>query len=127
MATDASTLLSNAKCYQSYAGNESALLLMKLSLLQQLVLNQNPMADTSPQTLLKQASCYNSYGASPYMLLLMELALLGQIVANGAGVQHGTGTPMSNGLPANPGSAYIQDDTVSLWVVANGVWYEIVA
>jgi hypothetical protein len=127
MASDAKTLIALGNCYASFGASEQQLLVMKLGLLRQLVLNQNPMADTSPQTLLKQASCYNSYGASPYMLLLMELALLGQIVANGAGVQHGTGTPMSNGLPANPGSAYIQDDTVSLWVVANGVWYEIVA
>lgn len=81
--TRAQTLLAAAKCFQCNGGDEYSLLLMKLSLLRQLVLAVNPMADTTPQTLLAQAKCFQCYATSPYMLLLMELALLQSLVSGG--------------------------------------------
>lgn len=83
MATDAATLLAVSKCYQCYGSNEYALQLMKLSLLRQILLASDPMADTTPQTLLAASKCYQCYASSPYMLSLIELGLLKLIVDNG--------------------------------------------
>lgn len=94
--TTAPTLLAAAKCFECYGGNEYSLLLMKLSLLRQLVLAINPMADTTPQTLLAQAKCFQCYATSPYMLLLMELALM-QSLVTGGGVGGGGGLDLEDG------------------------------
>lgn len=89
MATDAQTLLAEAKCYRCY----DTLDLIKVSLLAQLLRLANPMADTSPQALLAYAKCYSCYGANAYQLQLMELALLAQLVGTGGFRQYSPDTP----------------------------------
>ena len=60
-------------------------MLLKLALLQQILLAQNPNAVTDPQTLLCQANCYACFASSPGTMALLELALLAQIAANPGG------------------------------------------
>lgn len=102
MATDAPTLLSDAKCFLCNGDNDYSLLLMKLSLLRQLVVSFNPMANTTPQYLLAQAKCYQCYAANPYMLQLIELGLLKQLTDTFSG---GPATVVwqFNGAPDIPG------------------------
>lgn len=58
--------------------------LLKLALLRQILLTQNPNATVDPQTLLAQANCYSCYGATPGMMQLLELALLDSIATSQA-------------------------------------------
>lgn len=98
MATDAQTLIDAAKCYEC-AGSPGQWELFRLGLLQQILLSNNPMADTSPQALMDAAKCYACY--SPGLWQLFELALLQQIVSGGGG---GSGqiVTYTSGTPANP-------------------------
>lgn len=110
MATDAPTLLADAKCDLCNSPSEYSLLLEKVSLLKQILLAHDPMADTSPQALLAAAKCYHCYAANPFMLLLIELGLLKQLVESGGGGGGAGGTwivwedtgPNPAGPPADP-------------------------
>lgn len=126
MATDAPTLLSEANCFNCYTATPYALQLMKLSLLAQIVLQGDPMADVTPQALLAQANCFNCYAANPYMLQLMELALLVQVVDNGGGGGGGglafsTGTGSPEGVVSgSPGNTYWDTNADTYYVKVTG-------
>lgn len=75
-ATDANTLLAEAKCYECF-GPLSMSLLFRLALEARMLKALVPGADTSPQALITYGKCFNCYGASYGEL--MELALLDQI------------------------------------------------
>lgn len=81
MATDAQTLLAEAKCFECYAANPYMLSLIELALLRQMLLATNASATVDPQGLLALAKCYECYGPNQYTLNLMKLALLQQLVA----------------------------------------------
>ena len=82
---------------------------MKLSLLAQIAISQNPMAATDPQSLLTQAQCYQCFGSGG-LWTLMELALLAQIANSGGSgavcIIGGVGAPA--GVPPCDFSAYVQ-------------------
>jgi len=99
MATDPQSLLNGAACYNNYSAQSW---LLKLGLLKQILLNQNPMAATDPQSLLSSAQCYNCYG--PGVWPLLELELLSQI-ATGGGIA--TLNSFTSGLIAPPASAAV--------------------
>src|SRR5580704_9427005 len=98
MPTDPQSLLSAAGCYDCYGGSPGMQGLLRLALLRQILLAQNPNAMTDPQSLLTQANCYACYANSPGMVALLELGLLAQISSNG-----GTGLG-NNGEVALTGS-----------------------
>lgn len=83
-ATDPQSLLTAANCYSCYGNIPGLMQLMRLALLQQILLNQNPMAAVDPESLLSQANCYSCFGVGAGELKLMELALLAQIANNGS-------------------------------------------
>ncbi len=133
MATDAQTLLTEAQCFECFAANGYMLNLMKLSLLRQILLVQNPMADTTPQALLAAAKCYECYAGNDYALKLMELALLGQIVGGGSGTGGAgiVGAVDPNGVVvASPGTSYYNSVGLSFWYKLTGVgntgWVQVV-
>ncbi len=133
MATDAQTLLTEAECFECFAANGYMLNLMKLSLLRQILLAQNPMADTTPQALLAAANCYTCYAGNDYALKLMELALLAQIVGGGSGTggagSVGAGSP-EGVVVANPGTSYYDTVGLAFWYKLTGVgntgWFQVV-
>jgi len=73
VATDPQSLLGAVQCYDCYLAQYN---LLKLALLRQILLAQNPNAATDPQSLLNQAACYSCFSSQ---WALMELALLAQI------------------------------------------------
>ena len=79
MATDAQTLLEEAKCYQCNALDGYSLQLIRIGLWREILLAQNPSADVSPEGLLAASKCYACYGADPFMLRLFKLGLMIQI------------------------------------------------
>lgn len=131
MATDAASLLAQSACLDCNGAGPGELELMKIALLAQLVLGQNPMADVTPQGLLNQAACYNCYGGGG-MWQLMQIALLVQLV--NAGIGNGqlvgfTGNdPNSAGVkPLNQNAPAVavnttQPDTIWTWNVNTKVW-----
>lgn len=134
MATDAQTLLTAAQCYACFASNDYTIQLMKLSLLRQILLAQNPTAMTDAQTLLDQAKCYQCHGSNSYMMQMMELALLAQISNNGGGGGTGSGSVLSGaGLPTviypagPPGGGtnalYTDSNTGILYSWYGGAWH----
>lgn len=80
MATDPQSLLSQANCFSCFGSDRGMMELLKLALLKQLVLAENPMAATDAPTLLAQSNCYSCYGSSPGIMQLLELGLLAQLV-----------------------------------------------
>lgn len=111
--------------------------LLKLSLLRQILLANNPVADTSVQTLLSQANCFTCI--PPGMWSLIELVLLTQIVNNGGGggggggsaqlVLYTTTSPTVDGVvPANQNAnaiAYRADGTqpIFVWDPVGHAWH----
>lgn len=133
MAVDAQTLLTEAQCYECFASNGYMLNLMKLSLLRQILLAQNPMADTTPQALLAAANCYTCYAGNDYALKLMELALLAQIVGGGSGTGGAglVGVVDPEGVVvASPGTSYYNTVLFKFWYKLSGVgntgWFQVV-
>jgi hypothetical protein len=41
-----------------------------------------------------------------------------------AGVLHGFGSPIVNGIAPTNGTLYINDTDATIWAVANGVWHQ---
>jgi len=129
MATDSRTLLDAVKCYACQTPGTWQLL--KLGLLQQILLAQNPMADTSPNALLAAAGCYACY--SPGFWQLFELGLLQQIVDGGISgdvqVMSGAADPPV-AAPANPALAAIYyaipGNSVYIWDVAGAAWIPVI-
>lgn len=78
MATDAQTLVTQARCY--LCNGVTLFQAMKLSLLAQVSLLQNPTRDVSAQALIAAASCYSCFSYSN-LGEMMELALLNQIAS----------------------------------------------
>ncbi len=133
MATDAQSLISQANCYECFAVNPYTARLMQLALLKQIVLNGNPMADTSPQTLLTNAQCFECYATSPYLLQLMELSLLVQITNNSSAggsasqiVAYTGANPNADGVkPPNLNASAIAvkpNSPVYTWNIATQLW-----
>ncbi len=106
MATDVNTLLSETRCYECLLPGMSQLL--KLGLLKQILLANNPMADTSINALLEAAKCYECL--PPGMQQLIELALLQQIAANGGGGGGGGTIQVYQGAFADPNGNLVPDD-----------------
>lgn len=107
--------------------------LIKIALLRQILLAQNPAAVTDPQTLLSQAQCYVCFANSSTYLALLELALLAQISNNGSTGGGGSGTnQITSGTvnpvapPANPAiaNAYFNSTTgvVFFWPAGGSAW-----
>jgi hypothetical protein len=127
-ATDPASLLSAAKCLECYGSNPNALTMMKVVLLQQLVLANNPGAAVDPKSLLAQANCLQCYAPNLYTLTLMEVALLSQLSGGGGGgggtlqVFQYTGTdPNSDGVvPTDPTKPAIAYKIGSPWYGWNG-------
>jgi len=109
--------------------------LLKLALLKQILLAQNPVADTSPQALLAQANCFSCFGVGPGEMQLMELALLAQISANGTG-GGGIGNPApgvvnpEGNVTANAGATYFNTANSTFWEKASGAgntgWVQLI-
>jgi len=124
MATDANTLLSETKCYECLSPGIWQLL--KLGLLKQILLANDPMADTSTNALLEAAKCYACL--SPGLWQLIELGLLQQIVdAGGGGGGGGTGgvtcsTADPVAAPANVCTLHYRTDNGSLWKWNGAAW-----
>lgn len=92
---DPQTLLTAANCYSCFGSDRGLMELLKLGLLKQILIAQNPMAATDPQSLLSQANCYSCFANSPGIATLLELALLAQIAANGSTGGGGSGAVSS--------------------------------
>ncbi len=95
MATDANTLLADTACYECLG--EAEWRMIQLGLLQQILLANNPMADTSANTLLEATKCYKCLGEAEWRMI--ELGLLQQIVDGGGGGGGGSGVTCGNGVP----------------------------
>lgn len=76
MATDAQSLVTQAKCYLCY--NLSLYQGMKLALLAQISTGKNAANDTSPAALITQGKCFACF-VNGDIGRIMELALLAQI------------------------------------------------
>lgn len=76
MATDAQSLLTQAKCFMCYG--VSLYEGLKLALLAQISVAHNASNNTDPAFLLSTAQCFDCYGR-PTIGQLFELALLQQI------------------------------------------------
>lgn len=133
MATDAQTLLDETKCYQCNAPDLYALMLIKTGLLRQILLAQDPMADTSPQTLMNAGRCYECYAPNVYALMLMQTALLAQIVGGGSGTGGAglVGVVDPEGVVvASPGTSYYNTVLFKFWYKTSGVgntgWTQVV-
>lgn len=122
MATDANTLLELTKCYQCAPPGEWQLL--KLGLLKQLVLANDPMADTSPTALLELTKCYQCM--PPGFWQLFELGLLQQI-ADAGGTGGGGGIQCTVGIPvaAPSSSCALAIDTTdgTIYEFYSGAWH----
>jgi hypothetical protein len=127
MATDAITLQMQGLMYIGQTPPQWQM--MKLALLQQILLNFNPMAATDPASLLNIAQPYQCLG--PQNWQLMELALLAQIAnstnaSTGGGVSCGNGSPSGVIHPTSSCSLYIQLDSMPpglIWEYYNGAWH----
>ncbi len=122
MATDATTLLDETKCFVCLPPGMWQLL--KLGLLKQILLASDPMADTSATALLAAAKCYECL--PPGMWQLIELGLLQQIVdgggaGGGGGVTCGAGAPVA--APASGCGAYVNTSDGSLFLYYSGSWH----
>lgn len=121
MATDPNTLLEAAKCYECAPPGEWQL--FKLGLLQQILLAQNPVADTSPNALLEAAKCYACM--PPGFWQLFELALLQQIASNGgtggSSTLCGSGAPVA--APSGTCALYIDTNDGALYEFYGGAWH----
>lgn len=130
MATDANSLLAEAKCYECNTSAPYGLLLVQLGLWRQVLLLINPMADTSPNALLNEAKCYECYSASPYMLQLIGLGLLKQIAEGGGTggsdqITQGNGAPVAPPADPTKSAIYIRLDTggtLYSWNVTTQAW-----
>ncbi len=129
MATDANTLLAETACYECLS--EAEWRMIQLGLLQQILLANSPMADTSANALMEAAKCYRCLSEAEWRMI--ELALLQQIVDGGGGgggggqiVAYTTTGPTADGvLPADlneeaiavkPGGAtFIWNSTTHVW------------
>lgn len=124
MAVDSQTLLAASNCYMCNTPGEWQL--MKLSLLRQIALSMNSMADVTPQGLINQANCYNCFG-NPGMWQLMELALLAQIAQNGGSGgsltcgNYGGGQPSFT--PASGCGLALDTSNGRPWWYYNGAWH----
>jgi hypothetical protein len=130
MAIDAQTLKRLGSLYNNNTPPEW--MVMKLSLLSQILLAMNPMADVSPAALLAQADQYQPYG--PQCWQLFELALLGDILNNGispvGGVQIVTYIADPNAelvKPANVNAPAVAYQATGLgatfvWNIAGQIW-----
>ena len=116
MATDANSLLEAAKCYACL----SEWPLLKLGLLKQILLANNPVADTSVNTLLDQAKCYACL--TPGFWPLLELALLQQIVNAGGGGGGGSGSVLKG--TGNPNGVVTSTVTAAIFYdpIAGSIW-----
>lgn len=137
MAVDPQTLLSEVACYSCMASDAGMMSLLKLGLLRQIVLAQNPMADVTAQGLLTQAQCFSCFGAGAGEMKLMELALLAQIATNGSAGGGGGSNPPSGIVSPNgnvigaPGATYFNKTDSTFWeqtsaVTANTGWIQLI-
>ena len=125
-ATAPQTLLTGGRCFDCYGA--SAVQMMRLSLLSNILTALNPMAATDPQSLLTYGKCFDCYGANG--IQMMELALLDQILAAGGGGGGGTqevfqdyapGTPPTD--PTKPALSFSTGGgTLFQWDVASQTW-----
>ena len=126
MATDANTLLAETVCFSCLSEGEWQLL--KLGLLKQILLAQNPVADTSTTALLEAAKCYACL--SPGIWQLLELALLQQIVdaggggAGGGAVTCGVVDPVA--APSGSCALYVNTVAQSLWYWDGVSWTALI-
>jgi hypothetical protein len=130
-ATAPQTLLTGANCFECYGA--SAVQMMRLAILSNILTTLNPMAETDPQSLITYGKCFECYGAS--IVNMMELALLDQISANvstsGSGeiVPYTTTGPTADGvLPANLDGEAIAvkpGGSTFTWDSANHVWDDV--
>lgn len=91
-ATAPQELLTEGRCFNCYGA--SAVQMMRLSLLANILTTTDPTAMTDPQSLLDYGKCFNCYGAS--MVDMMELALLDQILIAGGGGGGGSSGNLSD-------------------------------
>jgi hypothetical protein len=127
MATDATSLLAEAACYQ--CGQWP---LLKLGLLKLWLLALDPDADTSPNALLEDAKCYICF--PPDTLRLLSLGLLTQMVTGVVPPEPETPTTpvlVLNG--SSPSSILVQftqetePETTEVWKSINGGAYALAA
>lgn len=111
-------LLTDGRCFNCYGA--SAVQMMRLSLLSNLLTALEPTAMTDPQTLLTYGKCFNCYGAS--QVEMMELALLDQVVgaiSGGGGGEcpnvAGVGSPVGVVTPDCDNQFYRDITTPGLW------------
>ncbi len=125
MATDATTLLDETKCFVCLPPGMWQLL--KLGLLKQILLASDPMADTSATALLAAAKCYECL--PPGMWQLIELGLLQQIVdgggaGGGGGVTCGAVDPVA--APTGSCAIYFNTAAHSLWAWNGAAWEALI-
>ncbi len=127
MATDANTLLADTACYECLG--EAEWRMIQLGLLQQILLANNPMADTSANTLLEATKCYKCLGEAEWRMI--ELGLLQQIVDGGGGGGGGTGgvvcftgaDPVA--APTNACTLAYRTDNGALWKWNGAAWDQL--
>lgn len=123
MATDANTLLSDARCFENCGPWE----LFRLGLLKQILLASDPVADTSPNALLESAKCYACM--PPGLWMLLELGLLKQIadaggVGGGGGVQCSAADPVA--APSGSCAFHYRTDTGAVWYWDGAAWQSLI-
>ena len=133
-ATAPQTLLTGGRCFDCYGA--SAVQMMRLSLLSNILTALNPMAATDPQSLLTYGKCFDCYGANG--IQMMELALLDQILAasggggGGGGFQdlNGAGYPIVLGITPDAVNQKYHDTTNDTYWWATGLtsadWHQFV-
>lgn len=126
-AIAASTLLSEANCFNCF-GAMSQAQMMKLSLLARILKAFNPVAATDPQSLVAYANCFNCASSASFTEL-MELALIDQIFQALGAISAGTQQvyigrdPAAPDNPALPAISYPSGGgTTTQWDVASQTW-----
>lgn len=111
-------LLTEGRCFNCYGA--SAVQMMRLSLLANILTTLDSGAAVDPQSLLAYGKCFNCYGAS--MTDMMELALLDQIVeastgggGGGCASIDGVGSPEGVVTPACENQFYRDSAGPGLW------------
>jgi hypothetical protein len=124
MATcDPQALMESAKCFALIPSGQ--LQVLSISLLRQISLAVNPMADTSPQALMASASCFACLSAGQLAIIQTQLLCnIADTIGGGGGgascVLGGAVNPVAAPPAGCTNAMYINSVTSSLWYWNSG-------